>query len=342
MSIFIDRSFLLRVSAKLPKFTQKKPDLYNFRCPICGDSHKNKAKARGYVYAKKGNYFFMCHNCGASMSFYNFLDKVDSSILKEYALERYKNGEDGKANYEKPSFDELKEKPVFKTKTKINLPSIAELPDEHFAKVYVINRKIPEKYHQDLYFTDDFKKFVEVDLKIEKDGLKEDDPRLVIPFYNEEKTLVSFQGRALGESKLRYITVKLDENNHKVFGLDKVILDDEEKDVYVTEGPIDSMFLENAIATADSNLKSADRVINKTKLVLVFDNEPRNKDICRMMEQAIEEHYKIVIWPEMIEEKDINEMILSGFSSDEIQDIIIKNTFQNLRAKMEFINWKKV
>jgi hypothetical protein len=102
------------------------------------------------------------------------------------------------------------------------------------------------------------------------------------------------------------------------------------------------MFLENAIATADSNLKSADRVINKTKLVLVFDNEPRNKDICRMMEQAIEEHYKIVIWPEMIEEKDINEMILSGFSSDEIQDIIIKNTFQNLRAKMEFINWKKV
>ena len=148
-------------------------------------------------------------------------------------------------------------------------------------------------------FAADFKKFVEVDLKIEKDGLKEDDPRLVIPFFNEEKTLVSFQGRALGESKLRYITVKLDENNHKVFGLDRVVLDDEEKEVYVTEGPIDSMFLENAVATADSNLKSADRVINKTKLVLVFDNEPRNKDICRMMEQAIEEHYKIVIWPEI-------------------------------------------
>ena len=92
MSIFIDRTFLLRVSAKLPKFTQKKTDLYNFRCPICGDSSKNKTKARGYVYAKKGNYFFMCHNCGASMNFYNFLDKVDSEILKEYSLERYKNG----------------------------------------------------------------------------------------------------------------------------------------------------------------------------------------------------------------------------------------------------------
>ena len=60
------------------------------------------------------------------------------------------------------------------------------------------------------------------------------------------------------------------------------------------------------------------------------------------MEQAIEEHFNIVIWPEMIEEKDINEMVLNGFSPDDIQDIISKNTFVNLRAKMEFINWKKI
>lgn len=338
MSIFIDRTFLLRVSAKLPKFTQKKTDLYNFRCPICGDSSKNKTKARGYVYARKGNYFFMCHNCGASMSFYNFLDKVDSSLLKEYALERYKNGEDGKANYEKPEFEELKGKPVFKIQTKINLPSIAELPENHYAKEYVLTRKIPEKFHDILFFAEDFKSFVE-SLQIEKDGLKENDPRLVIPFYNQEKELVSFQGRSLGESKLRYITVKLDENNHKVFGLDRIDLNE---DVYVTEGPIDSMFLDNAIATADANLKSADKVVDKSKIVLVFDNEPRNKDICRQMEIAIDQHYRIVIWPEMVEEKDINEMILSGFTSEELQDIMKYNTFQNLRAKMEFINWKKV
>lgn len=337
MSIYIDRTFLLRVSAKLPKFTQKKTDLYNFRCPICGDSSKNKTKARGYVYAKKGNYFYMCHNCGASMTFYNFLDKVDSSLLKEYSLERYKNGEDGHSNYKKEKFDDLKVKPVFKTK--IDLPSIADLPENHYAKEYVLTRKIPEKFHSSLFFAEDFKDFVEVQMKIEKEGLKENDPRLVIPFYNQEKELVCFQGRSLGESKLRYITVKLDENNHKVFGLDRINFDD---DVYVTEGPIDSMFLVNAIATADANLKSADKVIDKSKLILVFDNEPRNKDICRQMELAIEQHYKMVIWPEMIEEKDINEMILSGFTPEELQDIMEKNTFQNLRAKMEFINWKKV
>ena len=77
-------------------------------------------------------------------------------------------------------------------------------------------------------------------------------------------------------------------------------------------------------------------------MVLIYDNEPRNKDICKQIDKCIEEHYSVVIWPEYIEEKDINDMILNGFSPDEIQDIISNNTFVNLRAKMEFINWKKV
>lgn len=337
MSIFIDRSFLLRVSPKLQKFTQKKEDLYNFRCPLCGDSTKNKTKARGYIYRKKNDYFYMCHNCGAGTSFYNFLEKVDSSILKEYALERYKNGAHGKDNYTKPSFEEFKEKPVFKTHTKINLPSIEDLPDEHFAKIYVNGRKIPKENHKHLYYAEDFKKFVE-SLNIEKDGLKEKDQRLVIPFFDEEKNLVAFQGRALGESKLRYITVKVEEDNLKIFGLDRV---NKEELIYVVEGPIDSLFVKNAIATADSNLMAASKVFDKSKIVLMYDNEPRNKELHSQMEKAIEDHYNVVIWPEMIEEKDINEMIINGFTIEEIEDIIVKNTFVNLRAKMEFVNWKK-
>ena len=190
-----------------------------------------------------------------------------------------------------------------------------------------------------LFRSEDFKNFVEVQMKIEKDGLIDNDPRLVIPFYDEEKNLVAFQGRALGKSKLRYITVKINEDGIKLFGLDKV---NKEYDVYVTEGPIDSMFLENAVATADATLTNASKYIDKSKLILIYDNEPRNKDICRHMEKAIEEHYRIVVWPEMIEEKDINEMIQNGFTSDDIADIISTNTFQNLSAKLNFINWKKV
>jgi len=337
MSVFIDRSFLMMVSGKLQRFQRKKDDLYNFRCPYCGDSQKNKIKTRGYVYRKKNDYFFMCHNCGVSTTFYNFLKHVDPELIKEYQLERYKNGETGNNNYPKPSFDEYKtEKPVFKEKLK--LETIASLPNEHFAKVYVEKRKIPEKHYSNLYFAADFKKFIE-ELGIEKDGLKTDDPRLVIPFYDKEKNLIALQGRALGESKLRYITVKMHDDNKKVFGLDRI---DEEKPIYVVEGPIDSLFIDNAVATADSNLQSITEVLDKSKVVLIFDNEPRNKEIVKQIEKAIDEHYNVVIWPEFVDDKDINDMILSDFSLDEIEDIISKNTFVNLRAKMEFVNWKKV
>jgi transcription elongation factor Elf1 len=336
MSVFIDRAFLLRISPKLQRFTQKKDDLYNFRCPLCGDSQKNKTKSRGYVYRKKNDYFYMCHNCGASTSFYNFLDKVDPTLIKEYALERYKNGDNNKSDHKTPEFEEFKtEKPTFKKS--LDLPSIDSLPEAHFAKVYVQQRRIPKDFLPQLYYAEDFAAFVQ-SLGIEKE-LSKEDKRLVIPFYDQEKNLIAIQGRALGESKLRYITIKLHEDNHKFFGLDRI---DEEKMIYVVEGPIDSMFLDNAVATADSNLESITSIYDKTKVTLIFDNEPRNKEIIKKIDDAIEKHYNVVIWPEMVDSKDINDMVMDGFSPDEIQDIISKNTFVNLRAKAEFVNWKKV
>ena len=154
MSIFIDRSFLLQVSPKLQRFSKKKDDLYNFRCPLCGDSQKNKVKSRGYIYRKKNDYFYMCHNCGISTTFYNFLKEVDPVLLKEYQLERYKNGETGNNNYPKPNFEEFKtEKPTFKVS--LDLPSINSLPEAHFAKVYVQQRKIPEAFYSELYYAED-------------------------------------------------------------------------------------------------------------------------------------------------------------------------------------------
>ena len=342
MSVFIDRTFLLQVSPKLQRFARKKDDLYNFRCPLCGDSQKNKTKSRGYIFRKKNDYFYMCHNCGVSTTFYNFLKQVDPNLLKEYTLERYKNGETGTHNYPKPEFEEFKtETPKFKKA--LELPTIESLPEAHFAKNYVQQRRIPENFSSQLYYAEDFAAFIH-GLGIEKEGLHKNDKRLVIPFYNKEKELVAIQGRSLGESKLRYITLKLHDDNKKIYGLDRLDLDptDEEQKIYVFEGPIDSMFITNAVATADSNLESITDTLDKSKVVLVFDNEPRNKEIVSKLEHAIDNHFNVVIWPEIIQEKDVNDMVLSGFSPDEIEDFISKNTFVNLRAKMEFVNWKKV
>lgn len=333
MSIFVDRTFLLQLSPKLQRFTKKKDDLYNFRCPLCGDSQKNKSKCRGYIFRKKNDYFYMCHNCGASCSFYNFLKQVDPNLLEAYQLERYKLS--ANTNSPEPTFTELKVKPVFK-KT-LSIPRICDLPDGHFAKDYVIGRKIPEEMFSVLHYAEDFKSFVE-SFEVEKD-LKEDDKRLIIPFYDKEGNLTGFQGRALGDSKIRYITIKLKDEGPRMFGYDKV---DETKKVFVFEGPIDSMFIQNSVGVASSSLESASDFLDKTKLVLVFDNEPRNKEIVKLMEHAIDNHFNIVIWPEFIEEKDVNDMVLQGFDIEDLHDIMDKHTYVNLRAKMEFVNWKKV
>jgi hypothetical protein len=260
---------------------------------------------------------------------------VDESLLKEYQLERYRNGTE-RGNYTKPDFSEAKEKPVFKER--IRLESIESLSEEHFAKRYIKSRKIPMVFESELYFAPDFKQFIET-LGIEKENLHKDDQRLVIPFYDSKKNLIAIQGRALGKSELRYITIKLNDDFDKVFGLDRI---DQDEMIYVVEGPIDSMFLENAVATADANLESITKLFDKSQVTLIFDNEPRNKQIVEKINLAIDNHFNVVIWPEFIDSKDINEMVLDGFSPDEIQDIISKNTFVNLRAKMEFVNWKKI
>jgi transcriptional regulator NrdR family protein len=330
MSVYIDRKFLLQVSPKLLRFTQKKTDLYNFRCPFCGDSQKNKLKARGFIYRKKNDYFYSCHNCHVGHTFYNFLKFIDANLVREYSLERYKDGETGNHNYTKPTFDIPK--PIFKQK--IDLENIDSLPDNHFAKQYVANRQIPKDRWTELYFAADFKSFVG-SFDIDKD-LKENDPRLIIPFYNAKKDLIGFQGRALSESKIRYITIKLDENAPKIFGLDRL----KSGTTYVVEGPIDSMFIDNSLATADANLSSIE--IDNKDLVLIYDNEPRNKDIVKQIAKAIKEQFQVVIWPATIESKDINEMILSGLTKQQLISIIKENTYSGLRAEMELNNWHKI
>lgn len=338
MSIFIDRKYLKLLSPKLNKFSEKKEDLFNFRCPFCGDSKKNVLKARGYVYRKKNDYFYKCQNCGIGCTMYNFINSLDTSLAKDYSLERFANGETGNHNYPKPviKFDAPK---FTKKKMVINLPSVKMLEKTHVAREYCMSRKIPEDTYDNLYYSEDFKKFID-ELKPDNDkNLKENDPRLIIPFFDEDGQLLAVQGRTLNNSRIRYITIKINSESTKIFGLDKV---NKEKKVYVTEGPIDSLFLPNAVATADANLINANNYLPKQNLVLIFDNEPRNKDICKLMDKAIEEHFAVCIWPEMIQEKDINEMILTGYTQDELVDIIDKNTFVNLRAKMEYIQWKKI
>jgi len=334
MSLYIDMKFVNLLSPKLERFTRKSDSLWNMRCPICGDSQKNKMKARGYIYRQKSNLFYSCHNCGTSISFGNLLKTMDKSLYKEYQLERFKNESSG--NIPKPDFSFVKFQPVFNKRIKIDLPSVEQLNEDHTARLFVSKRKIPKDRWNDLYYANDFQLFVKSLIPDYEKKLVAEDPRLIIPFYDENKNLLGFQGRALSNSKIRYITIKLSDDNIKVFGLDKL---DKTKRVYVVEGPIDSMFLDNSVAAMDASLYNVSLTLGQLDYVFVYDNESRNVDVCKHMKKTIELGKNICIWPKHIKEKDINDMVLAGHS---VQSIIDNNTFNNHRAMLEYATWKKI
>ena len=320
---FVDVKYINLISSRFQKFKKVKSNLYNFRCPICGDSQKNKNKARGYLYQVKNNTNFKCHNCGVNISFNNFLKQIDSVVYKQYSLEKFKEGNTGK-NF-------VVKEPVFhfkapKFKPKMDLPKASENPD---AKEYLESRKLnPNKF----YYTDQFKSWTN-SLKDVFDDTNKDEPRIIIPLFYQD-TLVGFQGRALGPSKIKYITIMLNDDAPKIYGLDEI---EKSKTVYITEGPFDSTFIPNSIA-----LCGADGDVAKwgiSDCVWIYDNEPRNAEIHSRISRVIDRGEKIIIWPSTINEKDINDMILSGLN---VQSVIESNTYSGLEAKLKFTTWKKI
>ena len=331
----IDIKYLRILSPKLEGFTQKTPDLFNCKCFYCGDSQKKKSKKRGYFYKKSNNLFYRCFNCEQSTTFYKALEYLDPYLAKEYSLENYTSNVNKHTPYKKPVFNF--KKPVFKTKSEIDLPSISSLEEKHYAKQYVLKRKIPKGRHKDLFYAKDFKSFVLSLVPNYDKELVDNDDRLILPFRDENGNLFAFQGRALGKNPLRYITIKLDESL-KLFGLDRV---NKSETIYVTEGPIDSLFVKNAVATADSNLAIAE-FLGKNNIVLINDKEPRNKHIVKQIEKYIDSGFFVCLLPETFPGKDINEAVLNGLTKPEIHRIIEANTFSGLRAKLEFGKWKKI
>ena len=337
MSIITDTKYLSLLSPRLERFKKVRDYLWNFRCPQCGDSHKSKSKARGYVYRKKTDLFFKCHNCGVGQSVGNFIKDLDPYLHKQYIMERYRAGETGKRKSKAPEFKF--EAPKFKPKKpSIDLPSIESLPKEHYAKVYYEGRKIPQHFMNKIFYAEDFKDWALSVCQIDYSNLMSKEPRLVIPFFDKDNQLIGAQGRALQDSKIRYVTVKVHENSPKVFGLERWNSD---QHTYLVEGPIDSLFLPNCLAMAGADMSDLS-ILNKDKTTLIFDNEPRNFQICRSMVKSLQDGWKVVVWPKSITCKDINDMVLTSIKDTGLVEIINRNTYSGQRGEWEVHSWKKV
>ena len=319
-----DTKYIGLVSSRLPKFKKVKADLYNFRCPLCGDSQKHKNKARGYIYAKKADANFKCHNCGASTTFSNFLKTLDPTLQKQYIFEKFQTRNTGKGSiFEEPKL-EFK-KPIFRKK--LDLPKASEVK---IAKQYLENRKLDSTK---FYYTDKFKEWTNTQ-KQTFDYIGKDEPRIIIPMYDTEQKMIGFQGRSLIPNSVKYITIMIDEDAPKIYGLDKI---NKEKPIYIIEGPFDASLVENSIAMCGADVDIGS--LGWSDYIYVYDNEPRSREITTRIRKTIDGGDKVVIWPTNIEEKDVNDMILGGH---DVMGMLKSNTYSGLKAKIKFNNWKKI
>ena len=337
MTEFVDAHYVNLLSNRLDKFVRKKTDVYNFRCPYCGDSQKHRNKARGYFFRVKTDLVYKCHNCGVGRTLPNFLKDNAPDLYDEYIMERYKSGTTGKGSYvPKPKFN----KPVFKKKE--DLESISSLNNEHPAVKYLADRQIPKKFWNELFYTKDFCTWVNKN-KPSFTEIKNDKPRIVIPFIKPSEKedggyhegWFGFQGRSLDpKDQLRYITIMLDENQSKVYGLHRI---NPHEKVYIVEGPFDSLFLENSVGMAGSDIDP--RSYNWSDYIWVYDNEPRNREIVNRINKTISRGDQVIIWPKHVQQKDINDMVLSGHN---VKNLLESNTYHKLEATLKLKDWNKV
>jgi len=320
----VDSKFITLVSSRLQKFKRVKADLYNCRCPICGDSQKHTNKARGYFYQVKVNTNYKCHNCGVSLSLNNFLKQIDPVLHKQYTMEKFKDGFTGK-NFvvDEPKLDF--KKPVFKKK--LDLPRASEVP---VAKEYLQKRKLdPTKF----YFAHKFKEWTNKQ-KPTFDTIHRDESRIIIPLYDKDHNLMGFQGRSLGPNSVKYITIMINDDSPKIYGLDKI---DETRPIYIIEGPFDSTLVENSVAMCGSDIDI--RTFGWSNYIWVYDNEPRNREIVNRISKTIDRGDKVIIWPNEITQKDINDMVLGGH---DVLSVLESNVYSGLKAMIKFNKWKKI
>jgi len=338
---WVDQKYIGLLSGRVEKFKRVDKNVWNMRCPICGDSKKNLNKARGYIFLKQNRYIYKCHNCGYGASFINFLKQIDINLYNEYASEKFisKSGRIDNKDKWQTRIEKTNIRRHEKFEPLKNIKKISQLLNEHPAKQYVIDRKIPFNKHWMLYYAHKFNKWINTILP-GKLNERFDEPRLVIPFIDENGYVFAVAGRSFQKNaELRYITIKFDETKPKIFGLNTI---NWLEPIKLVEGPIDSLFLKNALAFSGTD-GDLDIIESKADATIILDNQPRNQDVVKKLEKFIDLGLKIVIWPAKIVGKDINDMIRNGeISPDEIDQFIDNNTYYDLVARLKLSEWSKI
>jgi hypothetical protein len=313
----------------LEQFTDKGDHKFNFRCPICGDSQRSSTKKRCWAFDHQNTMFIKCFNCDYSNSFQFFLKNEFPHFYPDYLKEKF--SDKGYTPKKQTKVD------LFASEyDSLTLQAVNHLPPQHKAVQFLRKRCITPKMSETFYYSDNFSLWINEE--IEEGGINFEavqDRRIVIPFYTKHKKIFAVQGRTIDNADPKYITFKMDKGAGKIFGLDLI---DFSKTVYVVEGPLDSLFLDNCLAVGGAlgEVESLLSYTTKENIVIVPDNDRRNKQTDKFILQAIEKGFNIVIWDKAHPFKDINEAVEFGLTIEEISRIIKQYTVKGLMATTKF------
>lgn len=346
---YVDYKYLRFLSSRLDKFKDNGNHVYSFRCPICGDSQKDKRKTRGYLLydGQKGNVRFFCHNCGASSSFSSFLKNIAPDLYGPYKIEMF-----GKAlgSKKEPSVDEKFKATSTDVKQTFGNPlsgchKLSKCPETlNMVKEYAEWRQIPLERFDKIYAAKNAS-VLTAKLDKYKDHKFPDVPVLVIPFFTKDGSYSYIQCRVADrdfDEDFRFITLQIDDENPKLYGLDSVNWNNP---VYVLEGPIDATLVDNGVANAGASSSSSFVVqqIQKSgnpisNVCMLFDNDyKKNAQILDHVKKCVDGGFSVVLFDSEFDGiKDVDEAVMHhGWTRKEVNDYVRRRTFSGLRAKLE-------
>lgn len=340
----LESKYVSLLSPRLRNFKRKSANLWNFSCPLCGDSKAKTTRARGYIYQRDGKYLFHCHNCGITLLFKNLLKTLDTQLYLDLMMENLRSRPDNNNDDEWKT--ETSPELIFSDARHelLKLPSIAQLDDDHPAKIYINGRMIPKQHYDLLRYCPNFMTWTNNLIpKFSERSLRHDEGRVLLPYFSKDQKFFAFTGRSITNNErhgvdTKYLHITLNSLIPRIFGLDRV---DMTKTIFVFEGEFDALFIPNSIAVGGQNISLLTSVANVDKYILCFDNEPHSGNTKKKIISAIHQGFKVCIWPDHIYEKDVNEMIGAGYSVEHIANMIERHFHTGLHAHNALQHWSK-
>lgn len=311
----------------LPSDKVRVGDKLNFRCPLCGDSHKSLSKKRGFYYLKSASFY--CFNCSVGMTGLKLLQTLSGcnydDIKKEYTLKFIKNG----WNTSKIIFPEQNQNNINLLNIKPMVDPLWKKPLSDDAKKYLASRMVDKApFLKEEFFT--------------YNGIKGE--YILIPWVVNGIDAYYQINDYKKHGNLKYIFPK--NSNKLIYGLDNIDLS--WPYIIVFEGVYDSLFVKNAVAVGTKSLSERqEKLIRERypnhKICLSFDNDKPGLDSTFKIIKKNTDMLFFKWFDDNTIEKDINEKILAEknvrlFTSKKLLE---KRILTPLQMKMWLIQYKK-